>query len=84
MLLNLPKDIQKIIWKLVFDNTIKHLKLSTCDIANVFDDSSWRGGYYDVRQIEKCGYYEYIRFKDKDWGLLIGCGKNITSFEKNS
>lgn len=56
MLLNLPNDVQKIIWKLVFTNTLENLKQFTQHIAVVFDDFSWRDGY-SVSLMEKCRCY---------------------------
>lgn len=75
MLLKLPKDVQKIIWKLVFDNTLENLKQFTEDIASVFDDYNWIDGYR-VGLMEKCRFYQYVRCNDKTWCLLIGAGKH--------
>lgn len=74
----LPKEVQTIIWKFVFNSTLENLKKNTEYIASDFDDNSLQNNYMD-----KCRYYQYIRFNDKQWGLLIGCGKYETNFEKN-
>jgi hypothetical protein len=73
----LPKDVQKIVWKNVFDNTMTDLYKRTKYIRTNFDLVGLRG--YSVKVLEKTRYYTYFRYTDNDWGLLLGSGKYMVS-----
>jgi len=73
----LPKDVQKIVWKNVYDNTMTDLYKKVKYIRSNFNLVGLRE--YNVKLLEKIQYYTYFRFTTNDWGLLLGSGKYMVS-----
>lgn len=79
--MQLPNDIQKIIWKLVFNGVLcDELIPKTQDLFRPFEDGyyvqqSGTARPYDIKIMERTLYYQYIHFNDTSWGLLLGVGK---------
>ena len=76
-----PKEIQKLIWKSLFDDILHNeLKVKTKGL-DVYEDSKFQGHQYIVKLMEKLLYYTYIHYDDKAWGLGLGWGKRVSNAE---
>ncbi len=76
-----PKEIQKLIWKSLFDDVLQNdLKVKTKHLFNVYENWYWFRGLpveegYVVKKMEKLVYYDLICCDDKTWLLILGAGR---------
>ena len=68
----LPNDIQRYIWKLVYDDMLKDLKSHTLYIESDINT-------LNTEQQERVICYQYFRLYDKGWGLLTFVGASAVS-----
>lgn len=74
----LPFDVQKIIYRLLYDSTMHQLRNITEDIYVLFEDNIYRD-CYKVGKMELTLCYEYRYITGLFWILFLGSGKHFSS-----